>query len=102
MPTLLSGAPPIPLPPNPPRKRWTREQCAPLEASGLFEQEKLALVDGDLIAKTGKNRPHVKAFTWMHLWLLETFGRQFVNAGAPIDVNPADNASNEPEPISSC
>jgi Uma2 family endonuclease len=34
----------------------------------------------------------------MHLWLLETFGRQFVNAEAPIDVSPDDNASSEPEP----
>lgn len=98
MPSLLTDAPQIPLPPVPPRKRWTREQCAPLEASGLFEREKLELVDGELISKMGKNRPHVKAFTWMHLWLLETFGRHFVNAEAPIDVNPADNAWNEPEP----
>ncbi len=46
----------------------------------------------------GKNRPHVKASSWMHLWLLETFGRQFVNAEAPIDVSSADNPWNEPEP----
>jgi Uma2 family endonuclease len=98
MPTLLTEAPQIPLPPVPPRKRWTREQCAPLEASGLFKQERLELVDGELISKMGKNRPHVKAFTWMHLWLLETFGRQFVNAEAPIDVSPGDNAWSEPEP----
>jgi Uma2 family endonuclease len=98
MPTLLTEAPQIPPPPVPPRKRWTREQCAPLEASGLFEQEKLELIDGDLISKMGKNRPHVKAFTWMHLWLLETFGRQFVNAEAPIDVSSGDNPWNEPEP----
>jgi Uma2 family endonuclease len=81
MPTLLTEAPQVPLPPVPPRKRWTREQCAPLEASGLFEQERLELVDGELIAKMGKNRPNV-----------------FVNAEAPIDVSPADNASSEPEP----
>lgn len=98
MPTLLTDAPQIPLPPAPPRKRWTREQCAPLEASGLFEREKLELIDGELISKMGKNRPHVNACTWMHLWLLETFGRQFVNAEAPIDVNPTDNVWNEPEP----
>ena len=98
MPTLLTNAPQIPPPPVPPRKRWTREQCAALEASGLFEQERLELVDGELISKMGKNRPHVNAFTWMHLWLLETFGKQFVNAAAPIDVSPGDNVWNEPEP----
>jgi Uma2 family endonuclease len=98
MPTLLTGAPEIPPPPAPARKRWTRTQCAPLQASGLFEQEKLELVDGELISKMGKNRPHVKAFTLMHLWLLEVFGRQFVNVEAPIDVSPADNTYSEPEP----
>ena len=34
----------------------------------------------------------------MFLWLIDAFGRQFVNAEAPIDVSPADNAWNEPEP----
>ena len=98
MPTLLSNAPEFPLPLNPPRKRWTREQCAALEASGLFERERLELIDGELISKMGKNRPHVNAFTLMHLWLLDAFGKQFVNAEAPIDVSPGDNPSNEPEP----
>jgi Uma2 family endonuclease len=97
VPTLLTDAPQIPHPPVPPRKRWTREQCAPLEASGLFEQEKLELIDGELINKMGKNWLHVKAFTWMLVWLQEAFGTQFVNLGAPIDVSPSDNAWNEPE-----
>lgn len=98
MPSLLTDAAEIPSPPVPPRKRWTREQCAPLEASGLFEQERLELIDGELISKMGKNRPHVNAFTSMHLWLLKAFGTQFVNAEAPIDVSPDDNPWNEPEP----
>jgi Uma2 family endonuclease len=98
MPIPLTGSPEIPPPPVPPRKRWTREQCAPLEASGLFELEKLELVDGELITKMGKNRPHVKALTWMLIWLQQTFGASFVNAGAPIDVSAGDNAGNEPEP----
>ena len=40
----------------------------------------------------------MNAFTLMHLWLLDAFGRSFVNADAPIDVNPGDNPLNEPEP----
>jgi Uma2 family endonuclease len=98
MPALFSNAPEFPPPLNPPRKRWTREQCAALEAAGLFEKERLELIDGELINKMGKNRPHVNAFTLMHLWLLEAFGKQFVNAEAPIDVSPGDNPANEPEP----
>ena len=98
MPTLLTHALEIPPPPVPPRKRWTREQCAPLEASGLFEQERLELIDGELISKMGKNRPHVNAFRLMLVWLQDTFGNRFVDAEAPIDVSPEENPSNEPEP----
>jgi hypothetical protein len=98
MPALPTGVLESPLPLISPRKQWTREQCAALEASGVFEKERLELIAGELISKIGKNRPHVNAFTLMHLWLLEAFGKQFVNAEAPIDVSPGDNPLNEPEP----
>jgi Uma2 family endonuclease len=98
MPTLLTNAPEAPRPLVPPRKRWTREQCAPLEASGLFEKERLELVDGELISKMGKNRPHVNTLSLMYLLLIKIFGERFVNTEAPIDVSPADNPTNEPEP----
>jgi Uma2 family endonuclease len=88
----------MPLPLAPARKKWTRDECAALEASGLLNGEHLELVAGELISKMGKNRPHVNAFALMYLWLLEAFGKKFVNAEAPIDVNPGDNPSNEPEP----
>jgi Uma2 family endonuclease len=45
----------------------------------------------------GRNRPHVNAFRLMLIWLQTTFGNQFVDAEAPIDVSPSDNPSNEPE-----
>ena len=79
-------------------KRWTRQHCIQFEAAGIFNNERLELVCGELISKAGKNRPHVNAFTIMHLWFLEAFGKQFVNAEAPIDVSPEDNPSSEPEP----
>jgi Uma2 family endonuclease len=98
MPTLLTAPPEIPAPAFPPRKRWTREQLTPLQEAGLFEIEKLELVDGELISKMGKNRPHVISFTLMYLWLIKAFGDEFVNAEAPIDVSPVDNPANEPVP----
>src|ERR1700729_4086874 len=98
MPTLLTDILQSPPPPVPPRKRWTREQCAPLEASGLFEKERLELVDGELISKMGKNRPHVNTLMLMLEWLQEVFGKRFVNTEGPIDVSPADSPTNEPEP----
>jgi Uma2 family endonuclease len=46
----------------------------------------------------GKNRPYVNTSMLMLEWIQDTFGRQFVNAEAPIDVSPEDNPWNEPEP----
>jgi hypothetical protein len=40
-----------------PRKRWTRAECATLEASGLWDQQRLELVHGELISVLGKKRP---------------------------------------------
>ncbi len=83
---------------EPPRKRWTRQECAALEASGLWDQQRLELVQGELISKMGKNRPHVNALVVVQAWLQRVFGEQYVNPEAPIDVAPEDNPTNEPEP----
>jgi Uma2 family endonuclease len=83
---------------DPPRKRWTRRECGTLEASGLWDQQHLELVQGELISKMGKKRPHVNALVAVQAWLVRTFGEQFVNPEAPIDVAPEDNPTNEPEP----
>ncbi len=98
MPSALIEAPLAPFPGHPPRKRWTREECARLESAGLLDQQHLELVGGELIDKMGKNRPHVNGLSLMYAWLLSTFGGRLVNPEAPIDVSPEDNPSNEPEP----
>jgi Uma2 family endonuclease len=98
MPIVLTNIPVVSPPPVPRRKHWTREQCAPLEAAGLFKDERLELIEGELISKMGKNLPHVNALMSMLFWLAEVFGKSFVNAEAPIDVSPEDNPSSEPEP----
>src|ERR1700684_3465894 len=98
MPSALIEVPASPFPSGPSRKRWTRAECASLDASGLLDQQHLELVEGELIDKMGKNRPHVNALTLMHASLLRAFGGRAVNANAPIDVSPEDNPSSEPEP----
>jgi Uma2 family endonuclease len=85
-------------PPGPRRKSWTRQQLAPLEASGFFKDERLELVEGELISKMGKHRPHVIAAMSMLFWLADCFGKSFAEAQAPIDVSPEDNPTSEPEP----
>jgi Uma2 family endonuclease len=98
MPVALTIAPDPPAPLIPPRKRWTRAECAVLESSGIWEQQKLELIDGELISKMGKGRPHVVALTRILYWLMDVFGWDRVNPAAPIDVAPEDNPTNEPEP----
>jgi Uma2 family endonuclease len=83
---------------EPPRKRWTRQECATLEASGIWAEQHLELIEGELISKMGKKRPHTVTLVRVQAWLVRVFGEQFVNPGTPIDVAPGDNPINEPEP----
>ena len=98
MPTAVTEAPYRPVPIEPLRKHWTRSECEALETTGVLDQQNLELVDGELISKRGKNRPHVNALTFVQLWLIRVFGGEFVNSEAPIDVRPEDNPRNEPQP----
>jgi Uma2 family endonuclease len=98
MPISLTEMPAPAAPPDPPRKRWTRAECAKLEASGLLDYESLELVEGELISKMGKKRPHVNSFKRLQAWLVQIFGWQLVDVEAPIDVAPEDNPTNEPVP----
>jgi Uma2 family endonuclease len=83
---------------NPPRKRWTRAECERLEALGIFDQQRVELIEGELIVKMSKNPPHVDAAALLLGWLIQVFGARFVNHEAPIDVAPEDNPTSEPVP----
>lgn len=80
---------------DPPRKRWTRAEYEALDPSGEL---KLELVEGELIDKMGKKRPHVNCMALIYGWLIRVFGERRVNSEAPIDVAPEDNPTSEPEP----
>jgi Uma2 family endonuclease len=98
MPTVVTEIPARPAPPEPPRKKWTRTEWAAIESLGLWNQEHLELIEGELISKMGKKRPHVITTTVVHPWFVRVFGAEYVNLEAPIDVAPEDNPTNEPEP----
>jgi Uma2 family endonuclease len=92
------GAPGYPLPGYPPRKRWTRSDCKALESTGLWEREKLELIEGDLISKVSKNRPHITVMVFVMKWLTTVFDALYITPEAPIDVSPEDNPTSEPQP----
>jgi Uma2 family endonuclease len=99
MPLALIERPSPPASGYPPRKRWTRAECDRLEALGVFDQQHLELIEGELIdKKMSKNPPQVDAAALLRGWLIQVFGTRFVNSAAPIDVAPEDNSTNEPVP----
>jgi Uma2 family endonuclease len=64
----------------------------------VWDCQKLELIEGELIDKMGKNRPHVNSVKLLAGWLEGVFGTRLVLPESPIDVAPEDNPNNEPEP----
>lgn len=95
MPTAVTE---LPVRMEPPRKRWTRSECEALAKSGVLDCQRLELIEGELIVKMGKKRPHVSSLKLLEIWLEGVFGARLVIPESPIDVSPEDNPSNEPEP----
>src|SRR5450432_556593 len=98
MPTVVTEIPYRPVPMEPPLKRWTRAECAAIEASGAWDQQRIELVEGELISKMGKNRPHTIALTFVRQAIELLFGGQYVDTETSIDVAPEDNPTSEPQP----
>ncbi len=80
------------------RKRWTRSAVSALERAGLLAGQHPELIGGELLNKTGKNRPLVNATTRLRLWMELVFGAEFVACEAPVEVAPNDQSGSEPEP----
>jgi Uma2 family endonuclease len=64
----------------------------------VWDQQHLELVEGELINKMGKKRPHTITLSAVYAWLIRTFGAEYVNPETSIDVSPEDNPTSEPEP----
>ena len=69
-----------------------------MQATGIWDQQRLELIDGELINKMGKNRPHSITLSMVNEWLIRVFGGKRVNSETSIDVSPEDNPTNEPQP----
>ena len=82
----------------PKRKRFTRGDVNRMQAAGLFEGERLELIDGDLIDKRGQKPAHATAIRRLNAWLAKVFGVDLVQMQLPVDVAANDRELNEPEP----
>ena len=92
MPTALIEQPVQAIPPLPPRKAWTRGECAVLVSTGLLDGPSFELVEGELIRKMGKNRPHSWVAQDLLVWLIGIFG-------SPLRVTEGLNAKSKAVPM---
>ena len=69
-----------------------------MEAAGLLNTEHLELVEGELINRLGKRRPHSECARILDLWLVQVFGVRYVNFASPVNVAPGDNPTSQPVP----
>jgi Uma2 family endonuclease len=76
------------------RKRWTRTEVQNLIAVGQLPESGYELIEGDIVVKMGKKRPHVFVTMRMLEWLVSVFGFDHVQSQDPI----ALSEFSEPEP----
>jgi len=69
-----------------------------LERTGVLDQVRYELIEGELILKMGKNLPHMRALSVLTGWLYSVFGMLFVMPEPSLDLNPEDNPKSEPQP----
>jgi Uma2 family endonuclease len=82
----------------PPRKRFTRSEVLQMADSGLFLDQKLELIDGDLIDKMGQKPPHAYAVRTLQALLAALFGADRIQVQLPMEVSGPDQKWSLPEP----
>ncbi len=96
MPVAVVDTPLVAPPLAPPRKRWTRDELNAI--SGLLGSQRLELIEGELLSKMSKKRPHSNAVSLLLEALVRIFGFPYVQQEVSIDVAPEDTPTSEPEP----
>jgi len=90
----LIEAPPV----APRRKKWTREEVDFLSTTELFAGTHYELIEGELIDKMAKNRPHINAAQRVLRALEAVFDPDYVVPEPAIRVAAADDSTSAPEP----
>ena len=83
---------------GPRRKTWTRDEVAALAESGAVNVERLELIEGELIDRMQKIRPHVNLQHRIIKVLYVIFGVDRVTSESGVEVANKDRRSNEPLP----
>jgi Uma2 family endonuclease len=83
---------------QPPRKRFTRDEVEQMVNAGLFPDQRLELIDGDLINKSGQEPPHAYAIHLVAVRLMAFFPAEVVQVQLPIEPGVADRGWSLPEP----
>jgi Uma2 family endonuclease len=76
------------------RKRWTRTEVQNLVAAGQLPESGYELIEGDILTKMPKNRPHVYTTQQVTFALADIFGREYVQSQDPVALSEIS----EPEP----
>ncbi len=80
------------------RKKFTRSELERLEATGLFDGQRLELLNGDLIDKMGHNPPHADGIVELTYLLNQIFRNGRVRVQVPIELPEPDANWNQPQP----
>ena len=82
----------------PRRKRFTRTEVQHLVELGIFEGQRLELIEGDLIDKMGQNPPHAFVIGLILSWLSRILGIERLRVQLPVEVAREDQERSFPEP----
>ena len=76
------------------RIRFTRGDFDRIRELDIFPGQRLELIDGELIDKSGQPPAHAKASRELRAWFAEAFGAIRTRVGMPVDLAEADRAMN--------
>ena len=79
------------------RKMWTIDEYERLSDLGFLEG-RYELIEGDIIEKMGQNRTHINLVMLLTEWLLDVFGRGYVQAQGPVSIPQPTGKESKPEP----
>ena len=82
----------------PPRKRFTVHEVEQMLRAGLFADQRLELIDGDLIDKMGQNPRHAGAIRLVLAWLAQILEPDRISVQSPIQAGTPDRKWSLPEP----